>query len=197
MKTLALDAMGVIYAARDDVTELLCPFIHEHGGAANDGLIGVAYQGASLGCLTPVQFWGCVQLDPALEDAYLLRHVLSPGLVEFLRTAHEHFDYVWCLSNDVSQWSRKPRERFELSRYIDGFVISGDVRFRKPDAQIYRCLLHQAHIKAENAVFVDDRPRNLDAAAALGFQTVLFGPNGKERSGHAVTTDFARLLDYV
>jgi HAD superfamily hydrolase (TIGR01509 family) len=197
MKTLVLDAMGVIYAVAEDVAELLCPFIHENGGIADDARIEALYRDASLGRFPATEFWKQVQIDPALEDAYLLRHVLSPGLIEFLRTAHEHFGSVWCLSNDVSEWSRKLRERFELSRYIDGFVISGDVHFRKPDAEIYRCLLARAGIKAENAVFVDDRPRNLDAAATFGFQTVLFRPNGKVQSGHAVMTDFAPLLDYV
>jgi hypothetical protein len=39
MKTLALDAMGVIYAAGDDVAELLCPFIREHGGLSDDSRV--------------------------------------------------------------------------------------------------------------------------------------------------------------
>ena len=188
--------MGVIYAARDDVAELLCPFVHEHGGVARDGTIESVYYGASIGCYTAAQFWSLVQVDSALEDAYLLRHTLSPGLMEFLATAHEHFNSVWCLSNDVSEWSRKLRERFGLPRYIDGFVISGDVRSRKPKPYIYGCLLHLASIKAEDAVFVDDRPKNLDAAADLGFQTVLFRPSGTENSQHAAVNDFKSLLAF-
>jgi hypothetical protein len=31
-KVLVLDAMGVIYSVGDDVVDLLCPFVREHGG---------------------------------------------------------------------------------------------------------------------------------------------------------------------
>ena len=86
MKTLVLDAMGVIYAAGDDVAELLCPFIHENGGIADDRRIEALYHDAS-GRLSAIQFWEQVQLDPALEDAYLIRHRLSAGLLQFLRNA--------------------------------------------------------------------------------------------------------------
>ena len=85
MKTLVLDAMGVIYQAGDDVVELLCPFIHQHGGVADDREIEALYIEASLGHLSARQFWEKVQVDPNLEDDYLRRHRLSTGLREFLR----------------------------------------------------------------------------------------------------------------
>ncbi len=197
MKTLVLDAMGVIYTAGDDVAELLCPFIHENGGVADDRRIEALYHDASLGRLSASQFWEQVHLDPALEDAYLCRHRLSAGLLDFLCSAKPRLASIWCLSNDVSEWSRKLRERFDLSRFIDGFVISGDVGARKPDAAIFKRLLAQTGVSAESIVLVDDRPRNLDAAAALGFQTILFGSAGRKASQHYATTDFAHLLDYV
>jgi putative hydrolase of the HAD superfamily len=197
MNTLVLDAMGVIYAARDDVAELLCPFIHEHGGVIDDRRIEALYHDASLGRLSAIQFWEQVQLDPALEDAYLLRHRLSAGLLQFLRNVKPQLASIWCLSNDVSEWSRKLRERFDLHRFIDGFVISGDVGARKPDAKIFKHLPAKTGVKAESVVMVDDRPRNLDAATALGFQTILFGSAGREPSQHYATTDFAQLFGYV
>ena len=197
MKTLVLDAMGVIYTAGDDVAELLCPFIHENGGISDDRRIEAIYHEASLGRISAIQFWEEVQLDPGLEDAYLLRHRLSPGLLQFLRNARPRLASIWCLSNDVSEWSRKLRDHFGLHRLIDGFVISGDVGARKPEAAIFKHLLAQTGVKAEGLVFVDDRPRNLDTAAALGFQTILFGSAGREPCQHYATTDFTHLLDYV
>ncbi len=176
MKTLVLDAMGVIYAARDDIVELLCPFVHEQRGIKDDRRIEELYTLASLGKLSAEEFWKQVQVDSAAEDEYLLRHRLSAGLLSFLPIARHLVDAIWCLSNDVSQWSRKLREHFQLDRFVDGYVISGDVGARKPDAAIYRTLLAKTGIKPEEIVFVDDRPRNLDAAAELGFQTILFAP---------------------
>ncbi len=197
MKTLVLDAMGVLYEARDDVAELLCPFIHENGGVPDDGYIEALYHDASLGRFSASHFWQQVRLDPALEDVYLCRHRLSSGLIEFLRSAKSLLASIWCLSNDVSEWSRKLRDRFDLSRYIDGFVISGDVGARKPDTAIFKLLLVQTGAKPENVVLVDDRIQNLDTAAALGFQTILFGSTSREPMQHDAATDFVHLLGYL
>jgi len=198
MNILVLDAMGVIYMAGDDVAELLCPFVHENGGIADNGRIEALYHEASLGRISAVQFWKEVRLDPNLEDAYLIRHRLSPGVVQFLGKAKSRTSSIWCLSNDVSEWSRKLRERFELHHLMNGFVISGDVGARKPDPVIYKHLLAQTGGEAKNIILVDDRPRNLDAAAALGLQTILFGPAPQARpSQHRAAADFNQLFDYV
>jgi HAD superfamily hydrolase (TIGR01509 family) len=197
MKTLVLDAMGVIFAAGDDVVELLCPFVHEQGGIADDGPIEALYNDASLGRLSARRFWEEVQVDPALEDAYLRRHRLSIGLREFLRDAKSKVASIWCLSNDVSEWSRKLRELYDLHAHFKGFVISGDVGARKPDAAIYRELISQTGVPAENMVFIDDRPKNLDAAAALGFQAVQFGKGTPKTSRHFIATDFSQVLEMI
>jgi putative hydrolase of the HAD superfamily len=195
MKTLVLDAMGVIYAVGDDVGELLCPFIHENDGLTDDRKIEAIYLDASLGRFSAREFWERVEIDPALEDAYLLRHQLSDGLLEFLSQAQSRFTSIWCLSNDVSEWSRKLRERFGLSQYIDGFVISGDVGIRKPDAAIYERLLERTNMKASDIIFIDDRIRNLDAAAGLGFETVLFGAAEGISERHKSVANFSKLFD--
>ena len=197
MKTLVLDAMGVIFAAGDDVVELLCPFVHEHGGIADDGQIEALYNDASLGRLSARRFWEKVQVDPTLEDNYLRRHRLSIGLREFLRDAKSKVASIWCLSNDVSEWSRKLRDLYDLHAHFNGFVISGGVGVRKPDAAIYRKLNSQTGVPAENIVFVDDRPKNLDAAAGLGFQTVQFGQSMPKSSRHFTATDFSQLLEII
>jgi FMN phosphatase YigB (HAD superfamily) len=197
MKTLVLDAMGVIFAAGDDVVELLCPFVHEQGGIAEDGQIEALYNDASLGRLSARRFWEAVQVDPTLEDNYLRRHRLSIGLREFLRDATPRVASIWCLSNDVSEWSRKLRDFYDLHTHFQGFVISGDVGARKPDAAVYRELISQTGVSAENMLFVDDRSKNLDAAAALGFQTVQFGQTTPKSSRHFTATDFSQVLEII
>ena len=86
MKTLVLDAMGVIYQARDDVVELLCPFIHQHDGIADDREIEALYIEASLGHLSARQFWQEVQVDPNLEDDYFAAIACRLGCMSFCAT---------------------------------------------------------------------------------------------------------------
>jgi putative hydrolase of the HAD superfamily len=195
---LALDAMGVIYASADDVVELLCPFIHEHGGLADDDRIIELYRQASLGRLTAAQFWREVNIDPVLEDAYLSRHKLVPGLLDFLTAIKPRVSALWCISNDIGQWSRKLRENFALTPHFAGWIISGDVAARKPDPAIFHRLLAESQAAPQDILFVDDRSANLDGAAALGLRTVLFSPTPPATaSPHQVAANFHELQSIV
>jgi FMN phosphatase YigB (HAD superfamily) len=192
-KLLVLDAMGVIYSEADDGPNLLYPFIVEKGGCTDVLEILRLYNAASLGSISSAEFWRSAGIDPALEDEYLLRHTLSAGLTEFLDQVGSYGTELWCLSNDVSEWSRKLRERFSLERYFHGFVISGDTGMRKPDPAIYLYLLEKSGFGPGKTAFVDDRLKNVEAANSLGIATVLFNPVPQESQGHEYAT--ARTFD--
>lgn len=195
---LVLDAMGVIYTAADDVAELLVPFVTERGGLSDSTAIQTLYTQASLGALSADEFWDAVGLPSSVEDDYLARHRLTVGVRDFLQELPRCVESVWCLSNDVSRWARKLRERNQLEDLIAGSVISGDVGSRKPDAQIYLALLHVLGRPASDCVFVDDRGKNLSAAAALGFRTIRFGgPSEGNRGDGPVISSFAELATYL
>ena len=83
----------------------------------------------------------------------------------------------------VASWSLKLRQRFGLESWIDHWFISGDLGLRKPSAEIYRLAADRLGIGPQDIVFVDDRLRNLDAAKAVGFSTVLLGIRS-EGPGH-------------
>ncbi|HHY97162.1 MAG TPA: hypothetical protein GX509_00315 [Firmicutes bacterium] len=59
--TLVLNAMGVIYRAADDVTELLVPFVREKGGLSDSYAIATLYTQASLGKLSADKFWDTIR----------------------------------------------------------------------------------------------------------------------------------------
>ena len=195
-KVVVLDAMGVIYSVKDDVLDLLCPFIAEKGGSRDVQQIEALYRSASLGNISASDFWKSVSVAPDLEDEYLLRHTLSVGLLDFLKEIKRHGHEVWCLSNDLSEWSKKLRHRFGLEKYIAGFVISGDIGIRKPDSAIFHVLLKQSNMDPHNAIFVDDNRKNLDSAAVIGFETILFKPTNQNllNSRHKIATDFQQII---
>jgi len=196
LKVLVLDAMGVIYSVGDDVRDLLCPFMMEKGVTKDIVETERLYDLASLGKMSASEFFKAIDLDPTLEDEYLQRYTLTDGLIDFLKAINSRGFQVWCLSNDLSRWSRKLRTRFGLEKYFSGFVISGDVGFRKPDRAIFEYLVGQLDVSPDNAVFVDDQPKNLDTAVELGFKTVLFAPAGHNLTGgrHQVVATFNELL---
>jgi len=196
LRTLVLDAMGVIYTVGNDNRDLLCPFVQEKGGTEDISRILQLYHAASLGQISSRALWQEVGLDPGLEDQYLQRYKLTDGLSDFLEAVNSQGHEVWCLSNDISEWSKKLRARFGLERFIRGFIISGDVGIRKPEQAIFDRLIHRMPAGPRDALFVDDQRTNLDAAAALGFNTILFSPASHELTAekHAVATSFAEVI---
>ncbi len=182
--TLLLDAMGVLYQSGDDVAELLIPFVHRHGRACRPAAtIEQAYVAASLGDIDETTFWQRMGVDPVLEDDYLAGHRLIEGTREALPLLYRSFERIACLSNDVSGWSAKLRQRFGLESWIDPWFISGDLRMRKPTPGIYRLVLERLGSKPQDVVFVDDRPKNLDAAKTLGIRTALLDVRGDMPDG--------------
>ena len=176
--------MGVIYEVGDDVADLLIPFIRENDGIPDSEKIEAVYKEASLGRMSAKDFWRWVEVLPELEDNYLSRFRLSDGVYELLAMATERFEHVVCLSNDLSEWSRKLRKRFGLEPYFAGWYISGDLGVRKPDPQIYRRMLTDLHVDPDQVLFVDDRVKNLDAAAELGIQTIYYDVGQTGAGGH-------------
>lgn len=188
--------MGVMYSIGDDVKDLLCPFIAEKGGISDMDKITSLYTVASLGNMTAIEFWQSVGVAPNLEDEYLQGHNLTDGLIEFLEAINSRGGEVWCLSNDLSEWAKKLRDRFKLEKYIRGFVISGDVGVRKPDPAIFQHLIRQLDANPGDAVFVDDNPKNLDSATKLGLKTILFNASEENlsHSGYKSVRNFNELL---
>ena len=172
-KILVLDAMGVIYQSCDDVEELLVPFIREKGSNIDKTIIEDLYTRASLGEFSSEEFWAKVDVDYNLEDEYLDRHQLSVGLLDFLVVFKNFKLPIYCLSNDVSEWSIKLRQKFQLDQYIEKWFISGDLEVRKPSSGIYDILIREANVEPTQMLFVDDREKNIIKADEFGIQTVL------------------------
>jgi putative hydrolase of the HAD superfamily len=193
-QTLVLDAMGVIYEVGDDVADLLIPFIREKGGIENAEQIEATYIEASLGRMDAHEFWRRVNVSPELEDEYLSRFRLSNGLLDLLQTASDRFERLVCLSNDLSEWSRKLRRYFGLEPYFAGWYISGDLGVRKPDTRIYRRMVDDFAIAPGQLLFVDDRTKNLDSAATIGIQTIHYNAGCSASNGRHRTIDRLKSL---
>ena len=65
------------------------------------------------------------------------------------------------------------RERDFFRRFRD-IVVSGEVKLLKPDPAIYYLALDRFRLRPADALFIDDRLINLEAAEAVGMRTHLF-----------------------
>lgn len=74
-----------------------------------------------------------------------------------------------------------------LEEYFDKIYVSCEMKLLKPSAEIFRALLDDAGIRAEESLFIDDSERNVATARSLGFATHC--PKNGE--------DFTPLLDTI
>ena len=80
---------------------------------------------------------------------------------------------IYVLSNYGRTMFTYAREHFRFLRHVDGGIISYQINKIKPYPEIYKALIEKYDIIPEKAVFLDDLPDNIAAAAALGMNTVL------------------------
>ncbi len=79
---------------------------------------------------------------------------------------------VAAVSNEGRELAVYRIRAFELSRFIDFFIVSSFVHFRKPDADLYRAAIDIAQVQPENVVYIEDRGMFVDEAKALGLQAI-------------------------
>jgi putative hydrolase of the HAD superfamily len=74
------------------------------------------------------------------------------------------------LSNMPHDFLAMARKRFPVFQLCDAGVFSCDVNSVKPEEPIYRAVLSALGCRADEAVFFDDMPVNVEKALALGFK---------------------------
>lgn len=177
-KWILLDAMGVVYKVGDDTNDLLIPFIQSKNDRIDRHEIQSRYLEASLGKISSGKFWELLGFEnqfPDIEKYYLDNFVQSDEEVsEFLQLFRSVGYKIAMLSNDVSEWSFYLRRKFNIEQYFSQVIISGDVKMRKPDIDIFYTALSKLNADPKNCIFVDDREKNLESAFSLGFNTVFF-----------------------
>jgi HAD superfamily hydrolase (TIGR01549 family) len=81
---------------------------------------------------------------------------------------------LYLLSNTNESHYGFLSSKFKVDRHFKELILSHKVGFTKPDPRIYQEVLNRSGIAANKCVFVDDLERNVQAAAALGMNTVRF-----------------------
>ena len=76
------------------------------------------------------------------------------------------------LSNMPAPFARTLEQRHAFIQWFDGGLFSADVRLLKPQAEIYQLLAQRYQLQPGTTLFIDDHRPNVQAAAALGWQTL-------------------------
>ncbi len=78
------------------------------------------------------------------------------------------------LNNESRELNAYRLDAFDLRRYFGYFLCSGYLHEMKPAPGIYRYAIEISGLHPSSSLFIDDKPENCAAAAALGMQTIVF-----------------------
>jgi putative hydrolase of the HAD superfamily len=79
---------------------------------------------------------------------------------------------VVVVSNEGRELTADRIQRFKLKEFVDIFVVSSYVHFRKPDEDIFRLALDVAQADPAEVVYVDDRLMFAEVACRLGMREI-------------------------
>jgi putative hydrolase of the HAD superfamily len=183
-KLIVFDAMGVIYKEGDDVGRLLFPYLKRYIPELSYNSLHELYIKLSLGQISSEEFFSALGLSikyPEIKQDYLDTCLeLDTQFIPALKPLSDKYSFAM-LSNDVSEWSKYLRKKYDLDRYFSDVIISADVGCRKPSEKIFEILLERNHISAIDCCFIDDNINNIMAAQSLGINTILFDRHAEKK----------------
>ena len=101
---------------------------------------------------------------PIAENVALLRRLKAAG-------ARAH-----ALSNFAHEKFALAAAKYPFLRDFDIAVISGHEGVAKPDPRIFEILIERTRRRPGELFFVDDSPKNVETARALGIEAILYAP---------------------
>jgi 2-haloacid dehalogenase len=97
------------------------------------------------------------------------------GTVDIFKQLKESGKYkIYALTNWSAETFPIAQEKFDFLNWFDGVVVSGTEKLRKPFPEFYQILLDRYDVKPEEAVFIDDNYRNVEAGRKLGIDSIHF-----------------------
>jgi putative hydrolase of the HAD superfamily len=137
------------------------------------------------GKLTGVMFWKKFIHDAKLDLGEDALHELNrldarmwtthnPAMVAWQFQLKQHGIRTGILSNMGDSVLASIQKEFTWLEQFDALVWSYQLNMAKPDPRIYLHALEQLGAKPEEALFLDDKQINVDAAIALGMKSLEF-----------------------
>jgi putative hydrolase of the HAD superfamily len=97
-----------------------------------------------------------------------------PEMIDLVcRLKSHHRLKVAVVSNEGRELTEYRIRTFGLGKFIDFFVSSCFVHFRKPDTDIYRIALDIAQVAPAQVIYIEDRSMFVEVAATLGIRGIV------------------------
>ena len=96
-----------------------------------------------------------------------------PGMKELVAEIKNKGCGIYLLSNANIQQCRY-HDRIPGTEYFDGRIVSAECKLIKPQREIYQLLLDTYGLQAQECLFIDDSPLNVEGAYCAGIRGIVF-----------------------
>ena len=136
---------------------------------------------ATVGEITTQEHWETLRFELGLPAEEFQRvpkeffggDVLDEALIDYIRSLRPRYRTA-LLSNAWDDLRGVVINEWQIADAFDELIISAEVGVAKPDAGIYELTLERLNVAPSEAVFVDDFPRNIKGAHAVGMHAIHF-----------------------
>lgn len=133
------------------------------------------------GAISPVDFYknaaDLLGLTAGYEEFYAAYtrgvFTLDRDVLTLYRRLAARSRMIMLSNTDVVRWTHN-KAAFPEILFFDAYVLSFDVGSVKPQPEIFREALRTAGAVPERTVFIDDLAANVEAAARLGMNAIVF-----------------------
>jgi len=97
-----------------------------------------------------------------------------PEMIEFIiKLKVKNKLKIAVVNNEARELNEHRILKFNLNRFVDFYISSCFIHFRKPDADIFRMALDIAQVPVENVVYIENTALFVDVARDLGIRSIL------------------------
>jgi FMN phosphatase YigB (HAD superfamily) len=109
------------------------------------------------------------------EFGDLFSSIFAPiePMIQLHAALHQRGMPTYIFSNTNEMVVQYIRRAFPFFANFDGYILSYEHHVMKPDARLYEVIERQSGRRDAEILYLDDRPENIAAGAARGWQTIL------------------------
>jgi len=95
------------------------------------------------------------------------------AMIEYIRQLKNKYNLkIAVVNNEGRELNEHRIKKFRLNQFVDFFISSCFVHFRKPDADIFRIALDIAQVPVQHVVYIEDMQMFVDVAKDLGIRGI-------------------------
>jgi putative hydrolase of the HAD superfamily len=94
-----------------------------------------------------------------------------PEMLELLQQLKKRYGInIAVVSNEGRELAEYRIRQFNMNSFVDFFIVSSFVHFRKPDTDIFKVALDTAQVLPQQVLYLEDRAMFVQVAETLGIQ---------------------------